>query len=131
KHFTHLKRLAPVVDAAYSALIADLATRGLLDSTLIVWMSEFGRTPKINGGGGRDHWGHVFCSALAGGGVRGGQVIGSSDKIGGHPKEGRVEPQDIHATVLHCLGYGAETTVRDVEGRQLPAVRGTVIRGAV
>ena len=123
--------LMPQMDRTYPALLEDLDQRGLLDSTLVVWIGEFGRTPKINGAGGRDHWGHVFSAALAGGGIRGGQVIGSSDKIGGHPKDGRVEPQDIHATILRCLGYGPETTLRDVEGRQLPAARGTVIRGAV
>jgi hypothetical protein len=123
--------LMPQMDQAYPALLEDLGQRGLLDSTLVVWMGEFGRTPKINGAGGRDHWGHVFSAAIAGGGIRGGQVIGSSDKVGGHPKDGRVEPQDVHATILHCLGYGSGTTLRDVEGRLLPAVRGTVIRGAV
>src|SRR6185437_8431134 len=95
KNAHHLKRLAPIADAAYSALLEDLALRGMLDSTLVVWMGEFGRTPKINGGGGRDHWGHVFSATLAGGGVRGGQVIGSSDKIGGHVRDGRVQPQDL------------------------------------
>jgi len=123
--------LMPQMDQAYPALLDDLDQRGLLGSTLVVWIGEFGRTPKINGAGGRDHWGHVFSAALAGGGVRGGQVIGSSDKIGGHPKDGAVVPQDVHATILHCLGYGPETTVRDVEGRLLPAAGGTVIRRAV
>lgn len=123
--------LMPQMDQAYPALLADLDQRGLLDSTLVVWTGEFGRTPKINGAGGRDHWGHVFSAALAGGGIRGGQVLGSSDKIGGHPREGKVEPQDVHATILHCLGYTAETMMHDVEGRPIPAMRGTVIRGAV
>jgi Protein of unknown function (DUF1501) len=123
--------LMPQMDQTYPALLKDLDQRGLLESTVVVWIGEFGRTPKINGAGGRDHWGHVFSAALAGGGIRGGQVIGSSDKIGGHPKDGRVEPHDIHATILHCLGYGSETTMRDVEGRQIPATRGTVIHGAV
>ena len=123
--------LMPQMDQAYPALLKDLDQRGLLESTLVVWIGEFGRTPKINGAGGRDHWGHVFSAALAGGGIRGGQVIGSSDKIGGHPKDGRVEPHDVHATILHCLGYGSDTTMRDVEGRQIPATHGTIIRGAI
>jgi hypothetical protein len=123
--------LMPQMDQAYPALLDDLRQRGLLDTTLVVWVGEFGRTPKINGAGGRDHWGHVFSAALAGGGVRGGQVIGSSDRIGGQPKDGRVEPQDLHATILHCLGVGPERQLRDVEGRVIPAVRGAVIRGAV
>ena len=71
------------MDQAYSALLEDLSARGLLEETLVVCMAEFGRTPKINGSGGRDHWGHVYSVALAGGGVRGGQAIGASDKIGG------------------------------------------------
>ncbi len=80
--------LMPPMDLAYSALLEDLEGRGILEETLIVWMGEFGRSPKINGGGGRDHWGRVFSVALAGGGIRGGQVIGSSDKTGGLPREG-------------------------------------------
>ena len=135
---THIKnaenlkhRLMPAMDQAYSALLEDLEARGLLDSTLVVWMGEFGRTPKINAQGGRDHWGHVFSGALAGGGVRGGQVIGASDKIGGHPREGRVLPQDLQATVFHCLGLPADTEMQDSQGRPLPITRGQVIHGAV
>jgi Protein of unknown function (DUF1501) len=131
KNALHLKRLMPVMDAAYSALLEDLSVRGLLDSTLIVWMGEFGRTPRINGGGGRDHWGHVFSATLAGGGVRGGQVIGSSDKIAGHPRDGRVLPQDLQATVFHCLGLESHTEVRDTQGRPVAITRGEVIRQAV
>jgi hypothetical protein len=123
--------LMPIMDLAYSALLEDLEARGLLDSTLVVWMGEFGRTPRINGRGGRDHWGHVFSGALAGGGVRGGQVIGASDRIAGHPREGRVQPQDLAATVFHCLGYAGHTEIHDSLGRPLPLSRGEVIRQAV
>jgi hypothetical protein len=123
--------LMPPMDMAYSALLEDLQTRGLLDETLVVWMGEFGRSPKINPGGGRDHWGRVFSVALAGGGVRGGQVLGASDKIGGLPREGRVQPQDITATIFHCLGYSPETEMRDTLGRPLVISRGEVIRQAV
>src|SRR5262249_61798845 len=80
--------LVPPMDQAYAALLEDLAQRGLLDETLVVCMGEFGRTPRINGRAGRDHWGYVYSVALAGGGVRGGQVYGSSDRIGGWPGEG-------------------------------------------
>jgi hypothetical protein len=121
--------MAPM-DLAYSALLEDLEDRGLLDSTLVMWAGEFGRTPKMNGGGGRDHWGHVFSAALAGGGVKGGVVYGSSDRIGGHPKEGRVQPQDITATVFHCLGHDPHTEVRDVQNRPVAISRGEVIRQA-
>jgi hypothetical protein len=123
--------LMPKMDLAYSALLEDLDDRGLLDDTLIVWMGEFGRSPKINGGGGRDHWGHVFSVALAGGGVRGGQVVGSSDAIGGHPRDGRVQPQDLTATIFHCLGFSPHAEIQDGLGRPLPLSRGEVIRAAV
>lgn len=120
--------LMPAWDQAYSALIEDLAQRGMLDETLVVCMAEFGRSPKINRQGGRDHWGYVYSVALAGGGIRGGQVYGASDKQGGRPRDGRVEPQDLTATVFHCLGYRAETEIRDTLGRPLPISRGEVVR---
>ena len=123
--------LMPPMDLAYSALLEDLEARGLLASTLVVWVGEFGRSPKINPAGGRDHWGHVFSAALAGGGVRGGQVVGASDRLGGHPREGRVQPQDLAATVFHCLGHAAHTEVRDTLGRPFAVSRGAVIRPAV
>jgi hypothetical protein len=120
--------LMPPMDQAYSALLDDLDQRGLLGETLVVWAGEFGRTPKHNPAGGRDHWGHVFSAALAGGGVRGGQVYGASDSIGGHPRDGRVQPQDITATIFHCLGYTPHTEVHDTLGRPLPISRGEPIR---
>ncbi len=123
--------LMPKMDLAYSALLEDLADRVLLDETLVVWMGEFGRSPKINGAGGRDHWGHVFSVALAGGGVRGGQVHGASDAVGGHPREGRVQPQDLTATIFHCLGFSPHAEIHDGLGRPLPLSRGEVIRAAV
>lgn len=119
--------LAPTLDRGYAALIEDLGERGLLDETLVVCMAEFGRTPKLNGRAGRDHWGHVFSVALAGGGVRGGQVHGSSDKQGGYPKEGKVTPQDFGATVLHALGIPPHTEYVDPLGRPLVASRGEPI----
>jgi hypothetical protein len=120
--------LVPPMDQAYSALLEDLAQRGLLEETLVVCMGEFGRSPKINAAGGRDHWGYVYSLALAGGGVRGGQVFGASDKIGGLPKEGRVQPHDLTATIFHCLGYRPDAEIRDTLGRPLPISRGEVIR---
>src|SRR5437763_6173601 len=109
----------PQFDLAYSALLADLEQRGLLEQTLVVLTGEFGRTPRINGGGGRDHWGNVFSVALAGGGVRGGVVHGASDVIGGYPRDGRVLPQDLTATILHCLGIDVHAEIRDTLGRQV------------
>jgi hypothetical protein len=122
--------MAPM-DLAYSALLEDLESRGLLEETLVVWMGEFGRSPKINPGAGRDHWGRVFSITLAGGGVRGGQVIGASDPTGGLPKDGRVQPQDLGATIFHCLGYAPHTEVHDALGRPLAISRGQVIRQVV
>lgn len=98
-------RLVPPMETAFVALLDDLADRGLLDSTLIVWMGDFGRTPVINNRGGRDHWPHCYSMVLAGGGIHGGQVIGRSDAIGGRPKDHPLTPADIHATVFAALGY--------------------------
>jgi uncharacterized protein (DUF1501 family) len=123
-----LKQLMPIMDAAYSALLDDLPQRGLLDDTLVVWMAEFGRTPRLNGAGGRDHWGRVFSVALAGGGVRGGIVHGASDSIAGYPRDGRVFPQDLHATIFHCLGIRPDAEYQDPQGRPIPLTRGDVIR---
>jgi hypothetical protein len=124
-------RLMPPMDAACSALVDDLAERGLLDETLIVWMGEFGRTPKINPSGGRDHWGEVFSIALAGGGVQGGAVYGASDALGAAPRDGMVRPEDVLATVFHCLGLSSESTITDKQGRPHPITRGQVIRQIV
>lgn len=120
--------LAPTADQAFSALLEDLADRGMLEETLVVCMAEFGRSPKLNGAGGREHWGPVFSVALAGGGVKGGTVFGSSDRQGGYPKDGRVLPPDLHATIYHCLGIPTEAMIHDGLGRPLPVTRGEPIR---
>lgn len=116
--------LMPPMDLAYSALLEDLSSRGLLEETLVVWMGEFGRSPKINAAGGRDHWGHVFSATLAGGGVQGGAVYGQSDRDAGYPLEGRVEPQDLAATIYHCLGLSPATVIHDPTGRPSPLSTG-------
>ncbi len=123
-----LKQLMPIMDAAYSTLLEDLSQRGLLDETLVVWMAEFGRTPRLNGSAGRDHWGRVFSVALAGGGIRGGTVHGASDSIAGFPRDGRVMPQDLLATIFHGLGMPADAEYQDSLGRPIPLSRGDVIR---
>ena len=123
--------LAPVADRAFSALLEDLDARGMLGETLVMCLAEFGRTPRINKGAGRDHWGRVFSVALAGGGVRGGQVYGASDRQGAEPADGRVTPADLTATALHCLGLGPDAEIRDALGRPLPASRGSVIRAVL
>jgi Protein of unknown function (DUF1501) len=109
-------------------LLENLAQRGLLEETLVVCLGEFGRTPRINARAGRDHWGHVYSVALAGGGVRGGQVYGSSDGLGGQPRDGLVRPHDLTATVFHALGHDPATEIHDTLGRPLPISRGEVIR---
>lgn len=121
------KVLAGPMDCAYSALLEDLSQRGLLDETLVVCMAEFGRSPRINAQAGRDHWGSVYSVALAGGGVRGGQAYGASDAIGAQPKENRIRPEELTATVFDSLGYRPETTVYDTLGRPLPISTGEPI----
>jgi uncharacterized protein (DUF1501 family) len=120
--------LAPQFDQAYAALLGDLVDRRMLDETLVVCLAEFGRTPKINASAGRDHWGHVFSLALAGGGVRAGHVHGASDAIGGEPKAGLVRPADLHATLYHLLGYSPTTELHDALGRPFPLSRGEVVQ---
>ena len=119
--------LMPYMDRAFSALIEDLDERGLLDETLVVWQGEFGRTPKINANGGRDHWGHCYSVAMAGAGVRGGAVFGSSDRHAAYPVEGRVTPRDLAATIFHCLGYPPETSMYDSLRRPMAINQGSVI----
>lgn len=117
----HKTRLMPPADQAFSALLDDLAERGLLDETLVVWTGEFGRTPKIGqrnsdagaGADGRDHWPNCFTSVLAGGGIQGGQVYGSSDPHAAYPATNPVHPVDLVATMYHQLGVPEGLELRD------------------
>lgn len=120
--------LMPIMDQCYSALLEDLEQRGMLDDTLVVWLGEFGRTPKFNGNAGRDHWGHCFSLALAGGGIRGGVVHGQSDGHAAYPVSGVVEAHDLVATIFHLLGYSPDTELRDTQGRPFPLSRGRLIQ---
>lgn len=128
-NFNGLKnRLVPPMEKGFVALLDDLTERGLLDSTLVIWMGDFGRTPKINSDGGRDHWPQCYSVVLAGGGIRGGQVVGESDSIGGFPVARPVTPADIHATVFAALGYDPQVlTYPSHDGRPLPLSEGTPI----
>ena len=110
----------PRWDQAYSALIQDLDERGLLDSTMVVAWGEFGRTPKLNEKNGRDHWPGVFSAALAGGGIQGGRVVGSSDDKGAYPKDNPKDPQDVLATMYHHLGVDIHAEYPDHTGRPRP-----------
>lgn len=122
-------RLVPPMQQAFTALLDDLTERGLLNETLVIWMGDFGRTPRINKDAGRDHWPQCYSMVLAGGGIRGGQVVGSSDKIGGEPFERPVTPADVHATVFAALGYQADQiTYHHSDGRPAPVCDGTPIR---
>ena len=130
-NFNKLKnQLVPPMDQAFAALLDDLATRGLLDSTLVVWMGDFGRTPIINKDAGRDHWPQCYSVVLAGGGVRGGTIIGESDRQAAYPKTYPVAPADVHASVFTALGYDPHATMyQSPEGRPFPLSEGSVIRG--
>jgi hypothetical protein len=117
-NFPTLKNtLLPPTDRGLSALLQDLHVRGRLDETLVIWMSEMGRTPRITKVGGRDHWSFCYSILLAGGGVRGGQVVGASDRSGAFPSTNPVSPADVGATIYHCLGIDPRTHVTDQQGR--------------
>ncbi len=118
-NFPRLKNaLLPPLDRASSVLLDDLSDRGLLDSTLVVWLTEFGRTPQIQGSG-RNHYPFCYSVAFAGGGIRGGQVYGRSDSQGAKPLDFPCGPGDLHATVLHALGIPLDSTLTDVQNRPL------------
>jgi hypothetical protein len=118
-------------DQALSALLEDLDQRGLLETTIVAWMGVFGRTPKRKPDGGRDHWPSVYSVLLAGGGSRGGRVIGASDSLGAQPQEGKVCPEDILTTIYHLLGLPLTTEVHDPLGRPIRICTGEVIRTLV
>jgi hypothetical protein len=124
KNFATLrKNLLPAFDQVFSALMEDLHGRGLLDETLVLVMSDFGRTPKINKDAGRDHWTHCYSVLLAGAGVRGGTVYGASDAHAAFVKEHPVRPADIVAIVYECLGIDPETPLYDHGSRPHPAAQ--------
>ncbi len=120
-NFNQLKnRLMPPADQGFSALLDDMSARGLLDDTLVVWVGEFGRTPKTTqGGSGREHWPRCYSAVMAGGGVTPGQVYGSSDRFAAFPASNPVSPDDLGATMLHALGIDPEQQVNDTVGRPL------------
>ncbi len=119
------KDLLPPADQSLSALLIDLARTGMLDDVLVIWMGEFGRTPRrgvqfsnnTNNVGGRDHWCNAYSVVMAGGGVKGGQVVGSSDRLGAYPKDRPVHISDLAATIYHAMGVDPRTQLNDVQGR--------------
>ena len=114
--------VAPMYDQGYSALLEDLFDRGMLDNTMVCNLAEFGRTPKINPAGGRDHWPNCWTVKFAGGGVKGGRVVGKSDDIGGYPAERPVRPNEIVATIYKSLGLNLETHLPGPNSRPYPLV---------
>ncbi|MDB5390193.1 MAG: hypothetical protein JWM11_5839 [Planctomycetaceae bacterium] len=112
-NFSILRHYLPQVDLVYSSLMEDLERTGLLDETLVVLTSDFGRTPNVNQTAGRDHWMHCYSTLLAGAGIRGGTVFGSSDKQAAWPVDGPVRPADICATIYDCLGIDPDLTILD------------------
>jgi len=126
KPFTSIEGMknivAPMYDQAYAALIEDLSERGMLDSTLVCNLAEFGRTPRVNPAGGRDHWPQCWTSYFAGGGVKGGRVVGRSDPIAAVPAERPVEPAEVVATIFHSLGFDLETALPGPAGRPFTLV---------
>ncbi|MDA0283475.1 MAG: DUF1501 domain-containing protein, partial [Planctomycetota bacterium] len=125
-NFNRLKSdLLPPWDRAASALIQDLVQSGKIDDTLVVFLTEFGRTPRINGGAGRDHFPNCYTVMFAGAGVHGGLVLGKSDKVGAVPVEAACTPEDIHATIFHALGIGPDVQIRDQGDRPLFLCEGT------
>ncbi len=126
KPFTSIEGMknivAPMYDQAYSALITDLDQRGMLENTLVTNLAEFGRTPKVNPAGGRDHWPQCFTTYFAGGGVQGGRVVGASDPIGAVPADRPTKPGDVVATIFHSLGFDLESHLPGPGGRPFPLV---------
>jgi hypothetical protein len=126
KPFTSIEGMrdivAPMYDQGYSALIEDLHQRGMLNNTMVCNLAEFGRTPKVNPAGGRDHWPQCFTVGFAGGGVKGGQTVGASDPIGGVPADRPVQPGDVLATIFHSMGLKLDSHLPGPAGRPFPLV---------
>ena len=128
--FDSLRRgFLPRWDQAFPALMQDLEERGLMESTLVVAWGEFGRTPRVNANAGRDHYPNVFSAALAGGPVKGGRVVGSSDAKGAFPKDNPKTPQDVLATIYAHLGIDTNKHYRNAAGRPIQTLpSGTPLR---
>ncbi len=127
-NFNRLKnRLLPVFDRGAAALLKDLADRGTLGETLVAILTDFGRTPRINRGAGRDHYPNVYSVALAGGGIQGGQIYGSSDGHGAYPSTNGCGPADVHATIFQALGISPRAEIHDLLGRPFPVSDGKVL----
>lgn len=130
QNFKKMKEsLGPTLDAALSALVEDLDEHGRLNDTLVIVNAEFGRTPKINGNAGRDHWPNVYSLVLAGAGIRAGTVYGASDNAAAYPEECPHDPKDFATTIYHLLGVQPDTVIYDLSGRPHRLVIGKPIHG--
>lgn len=125
--YPRLKQKMPDVDQGLAALLEDLDLRGLLESTLVVVTGEFGRTPKINENGGRDHWSNTFSVVVAGGGVRGGQVIGKTDLQGAEPVERPVTPEELYCSMYRQLGIDPDRFLPSTSGRGISIIEGGTV----
>jgi uncharacterized protein (DUF1501 family) len=123
-NFNRSKALLGQLDPGMAGLLIDLDRRGLLSETLVVWMGEFGRTPRINGGNGRDHFTKNFCAVLAGGGIAGGRVVGRTNALGLEPVERPVSVQDLFATIYGRLGVDVNRKYDTPVGRPIKALEG-------
>ena len=129
KNYPRMRKMVPSFDQGFAAFLADLHQRDLLKSTLVVCLGEFGRTPKMNKGAGRDHWPDVYSVVVAGGGLKTGVVYGSSDRLAAYPQYDPIGPWDIAATMFHCLGVNARQHIHDRVGRPFPISPGRVESG--
>ncbi|HEX6960343.1 MAG TPA: DUF1501 domain-containing protein, partial [Lacipirellula sp.] len=126
--FPGVKNLLPAFDQAFAALVSDLDERGILDKTLVMVSTEFGRTPKVNGTAGRDHWSKVFSVVLAGGGMKRGAIVGSSGATASEPEEAPVSPEDLAMTVYHQLGIAGQKELMSPGDRPIEIVNGGAVR---
>jgi uncharacterized protein (DUF1501 family) len=126
QHFQMMRQRLPQLDRGFAALLQDLSERGLLDSTIVWWGGEFGRTPRVQWeppwNGGRGHWGSVFSTVLAGGGFKGGRVVGASDARGEEVKDRPVSPADVVASIFEQLGFDLETKLPNPDGLDIRLV---------
>ena len=121
----------PITEQTLPTLLEDLDQRGLLETTLVVWMGEFGRTPRLNDNASRDHWPQCYTALLAGGGIKRGFVYGASDKTGSYPAENPVRPDDLAATLYYLLGIDPQTEVYDTSKRPLAITSGKPVMGVM
>ena len=128
KNYPRLRKMLPSFDQGLAALLEDLEDRGLLDSTMVICLGEFGRTPRMNKDAGRDHWPDCYSAVVAGGGLKAGQIVGASDRMAAYPTSDPIAPWDLSATMFHNLGILPADEIHDLLGRPFRISRGRVLR---